>query len=190
MIKSLPHRISYATIEVINFRHGMSIQSSVEDLLLIKNSKTSSPVRLPNFQLLPISYNHPEYILSKVDNQDNSKKKKNSQTEDEEKKHNDNDQDIDIASVSHGIYEKVDGSLGISFYCEYSKQWRIITRGHFGSKQAQWAMKYIQDIKMDESLTRGHTYLFEIVYPENRIGVDYGDFEGLILLHAYNENGY
>ena len=131
-----------------------------------------------------------KYISSKVNNKNKSKKKKSSQTEhvDEEMKTNDKNQDI--ASVSHGIYEKVDGSLGIGFYCEYSKQWRIITRGHFGSKQAQWAMEYIQDKNMDESLTRGHTYLFEIVYPENRIGVDYGNFKGLILLHAYNEKGY
>jgi len=123
-----------------------------------------------------------QYIVSKVNPKNNNKQPEDTTTEEEKKN--------DAIIISHGIYEKLDGSLGIGFYCEYSKQWRIITRGHFGSKQAQWAMEYIQDKNVDKSLIKGHTYMFEIIYPENQIGVDYGDFEGLILLHAYNEKGY
>ena len=36
----------------------------------------------------------------------------------------------------------------------------------------------------------GKTYLFEIIYPENRIVVDYGDYKGLVLIDVIdNETG-
>eukprot|EP01084_Bolivina_argentea_P130078 229659_1 len=117
-------------------------------------------------------------------------------TTDEKNIDNDNNSEIKTAEnaipTSHAIYEKVDGSLGICFYCKHSNHWRIITRGHFNSPQAQWAMKYISDrnINLDTALIRGHTYLFEIIYKANQIGVNYGDFEGLVLLGGYNNCGY
>jgi hypothetical protein len=35
---------------------------------------------------------------------------------------------------------------------------------------------------LDDALEAGHTVLFEIIYPENRIVVDYGVMEDLLLL--------
>jgi RNA ligase len=77
---------------------------------------------------------------------------------------------------------KADGSLGIAF--NYNNEWIISTRGSFTSPQAIWAtelFRTINFISIDPSIT----YLWEIIYPENRIVVDYKGWKGLILLGAY-----
>lgn len=83
------------------------------------------------------------------------------------------------------ITEKVDGSLGISYWIN-NKPF-IATRGSFNSDQSIKAneifyKKYEEQFsKLDPSLT----YLFEIIYPQNRIVVDYGNKEDLILLGIF-----
>ena len=75
--------------------------------------------------------------------------------------------------------EKADGSCGITF--PYKNKWRVNTRGSFNSSQAIWATKWL-NTNVDVSLMNlQYTYLFEIVYPENKIVVDYGDKEALVL---------
>jgi RNA ligase len=79
------------------------------------------------------------------------------------------------------IYEKLDGSLIILFY--YQGQWEVASRGSFTSEQAQKARGLFANYQADvDRLDRSHTYLFEIIYPSNRIVVDYGDVERLVLL--------
>ena len=80
------------------------------------------------------------------------------------------------------VYEKMDGSLGILYWLE--DQAFIATRGSFASDQAIRATAMLRDKYEDalERLDRSRTYLFEIIYPENRIVVDYGDSEALVLL--------
>jgi RNA ligase len=84
---------------------------------------------------------------------------------------------------------KMDGSCLFLFFDENQKIWRCSTRGSFFSEQAmraeQWAFQNIND----NFLIPGRTYIFEVIYPENRIVVKY-DFEGLILITGYDENGY
>jgi RNA ligase len=82
------------------------------------------------------------------------------------------------------VTEKVDGSLGILFPLT-NGQWAISTRGSFHSEQAEWATQYYQRVHADFTPNPGWTYLFEIIYPENRIVLMY-DFEGLVLLGAVN----
>jgi RNA ligase len=61
-------------------------------------------------------------------------------------------------------------------------EWHMATRGSFQSDQAIKA-KQILDTKYNvSSLRKTRTYLFEIIYPENRIVVDYGNDEKLVLL--------
>ena len=79
------------------------------------------------------------------------------------------------------VFEKVDGSLGIVF--KYKGEWMIATRGSFTSDQAIKGKEMLDRLKMDK-VPYNLTYLFEIVYPENRIVVDYGDQEKLVLLGA------
>ncbi len=82
------------------------------------------------------------------------------------------------------IMEKYDGSLGILYW--YNDKPAIATRGSFESDQAKWATKYVQDnIKQFSKLSRGLTFLFEIIYPENRIVLNY-DFSGLVCIGAIN----
>ena len=86
------------------------------------------------------------------------------------------------------ITEKIDGSLGI-LYFENSNAC-IATRGSFNSDQAKWATDWIQKRFIKSDFKDGYTYLWEIIYPENRIVIDYGDMKELILIAVINiENG-
>ena len=78
------------------------------------------------------------------------------------------------------IYEKLDGSLIIVFYYEVKREWIVASRGSFISEQAMEAKK-MMGLKTDR-LNKNCTYLFEIIYPENRIVVDYGERRELVLL--------
>lgn len=90
----------------------------------------------------------------------------------------------EIPNEQYKVYKKMDGSLGILFF--YGSGWHMATRGSFTSEQAAKGMdilkwKYSNLIgDLDVELT----YLFEIIYPQNRIVVDYGQTEDLVLLGA------
>ena len=80
---------------------------------------------------------------------------------------------------------KVDGSLGILY--KHNSEWFITTKGSLNSDQGIWATKWARE-NMDLSTIDNHyTYLFEIIYPENRIVIDYKGFRGLILLGMVNK---
>lgn len=85
------------------------------------------------------------------------------------------------------VFDKYDGSLAIIFY--WNGDWRVATRGSFSSDQAVWAKYWLDQNVCKNKLFPGDTYLAEIIYAENRIVVHY-DFEGLILLTAYDNQGY
>jgi hypothetical protein len=81
------------------------------------------------------------------------------------------------------IYEKLDGSLIILFH--YQGQWEVASRGSFTSDQAQMARVLLANYQSEiDQLDQGYTYLFEIIYPSNRIVVDYGSAQRLVLLAA------
>ena len=87
----------------------------------------------------------------------------------------------EIPDLPFEVFEKMDGSLGIFFW--YNGNPIFASRGSFTSDQSKvgWEILKGMDYK---NLKRGVTYLFEIIYPENRIVVDYGDTEKLVLLGA------
>ena len=76
------------------------------------------------------------------------------------------------------VYEKMDGSLGILF--SYNDVWVLATRGSFTSDQAVKGFEMLNNYEY-EKLHKDYTYLFEIIYEENRIVVKYS-FEDLVLL--------
>jgi RNA ligase len=80
------------------------------------------------------------------------------------------------------VTEKMDGSLGILYRA--GEELRIATRGSFASEQALHATGVLQERHAGFVPVEGWTYLFEIVYPQNRIVVDYGDRDELVLLGA------
>lgn len=84
---------------------------------------------------------------------------------------------------SYNIYEKMDGSLGIAFW--YKDQWIFTSRGSFISEQAIKGNEIFQKLQINQ-LNQDFTYCFEIIYPENRIVVDYKGEEKLVLLAVIN----
>ena len=87
----------------------------------------------------------------------------------------------------YGVYEKLDGSLGIVYH--HGGKWNVATRGAFCSEQAVKAEEILQKYETD-TLSKQYTYLVEIIYPGNKIVVNYGQEESLVLLaimHGENE---
>jgi RNA ligase len=80
------------------------------------------------------------------------------------------------------IFEKADGSLIIAFH--YNGHWHAASKGSFISEQAQWAQAVLDKADLS-GLDTELTYLAEAIYPGNRIVVDYGQREDLVLLAAY-----
>lgn len=79
---------------------------------------------------------------------------------------------------------KMDGSLGV-LYFDADGRGCIATRGSFTSDQAKWATAFIQRTWCRPNwnlFNPDWTYLFEILFPENRIVVDYGGLESLVLI--------
>lgn len=85
----------------------------------------------------------------------------------------------DVGAVT--VLDKLDGSLGI-LYRTRSGETRIATRGSFASEQATHATAVYQRHYAKWEPPAGVTPLFEIIYPENRIVLDYGQLDDLILL--------
>ncbi|MBN3584912.1 hypothetical protein JYB64_21170 [Algoriphagus aestuarii] len=75
-------------------------------------------------------------------------------------------------------FDKMDGSLGI-LYC-LDGEWQVATRGSFTSEQAIKATEMLKNYTFADA--PDSTILVEIIYPENRVVVDYGDAEELVYL--------
>lgn len=88
----------------------------------------------------------------------------------------------EIPVLPFTAYEKMDGSLGILYWLNGAPY--IASRGSFQSDQAKHAIHvlYSRYVHVFEKLNKNATYLFEIIYPENRIVCDYGVMDDLVLL--------
>lgn len=103
-------------------------------------------------------------------------------------------------STAVDITTKQDGSLGIGWcYMDEERDtfhWGIATRGSFTSEQAVHATELVRSRKaagyellpdiLDDYHDEGLSYICEIVYPENRIVLDYGERDELIPLGCVN----
>ena len=85
------------------------------------------------------------------------------------------------------VFDKLDGSLGI-LYFDSKGQPNISTRGSFVSDQAIKANEILRKKYKDVPFDKDKTYLFEIIYPQNRIVVNYGEVEDLFLIACYYIN--
>lgn len=85
------------------------------------------------------------------------------------------------------VFEKMDGSIGLFFY--YQGDWHMATKGSFVSVQSVKGMQMAKQYNLDKICVPGYTYLFEIIYPENMICVNYGDSERLVLLSIMDSEG-
>lgn len=78
------------------------------------------------------------------------------------------------------VSEKLDGSLGILFHG--GTDISIATRGSFESDQSLWATNWIREHRPKDKFLEDHTYLWEILYKNNRIVLNYGDREECVLI--------
>jgi RNA ligase len=86
------------------------------------------------------------------------------------------------------IQKKIDGSLGILFH--YEGEWHLATKGSFISDVAKKGMEILEkNYKFFRQNFMTHiSYIVEIVYPENKIVVDYKEKERIVFLST-SENG-
>ena len=93
---------------------------------------------------------------------------------------------VSILHPEFTVTEKIDGSLGIMF--AFEGKFRFATAGSFISEQAKWAEKWMYENMPVDKIDKTNTYLFEIIYAQNKIVVQY-DFEGLVLLGIFDSYG-
>lgn len=97
---------------------------------------------------------------------------------------------VELTDVG-ALTKKEDGSLGIGW--TYAGKIGIATRGSFHSEQAVKATSMLTDedkALIHKCADKNRSALFEIVYPDNRIVVEYGDREENIKLgQVDNETG-
>lgn len=105
----------------------------------------------------------------------------------------------DMFKGSFRVFDKLDGSLGVAY--RLGDKVCIASRGAFESEMAVKATKMLEDRAMSkitdwpwvqlkkqfdisehESVFDYFTFMFEIIYPENRIVVDYGTDQKIVLL--------
>jgi hypothetical protein len=84
------------------------------------------------------------------------------------------------------IQDKMDGSLGILFF--YENEWIMATRGSFTSEQAIRGMEILKSKYNLDKFVKGFTYLCEIIYPENRVVVNYNE-EKIVFLSIITPEG-
>lgn len=84
------------------------------------------------------------------------------------------------------VYEKLDGSYLQIF--KYNDDLIFSSRGSFTSDQAIKAKEIFEKkySHLADKMEIGINYIFEVIYPTNRIVVDYGDKEDLIMLTTIN----
>jgi RNA ligase len=82
------------------------------------------------------------------------------------------------------VTNKLDGSLGIVYREPSTGQLAVATRGSFTSEQARHATRLLRSRYPEFEPPPGMTCLFEVIYPANRIVLDYNDLDDLVLLSA------
>lgn len=85
------------------------------------------------------------------------------------------------------VTDKLDGSMGSVLF--HHGELIVATRGSFESEQALWAYEFIKnDPELYDAFrvicSENVTAVVEIIYPGNRIVVDYGDMEAVVLIGA------
>ena len=86
----------------------------------------------------------------------------------------------ELHDKDYEVYKKMDGSLAILFH--YNDLPIFCTRGSFCSDQALKAEEIYKLKYKDVEVKKECTYCFEVIYPENRIVVDYNTLEDLFLI--------
>ena len=80
------------------------------------------------------------------------------------------------------IFEKLDGTMGVLYWIDETPY--IATQRSFSSMKAVKGSQLLQEKYLDvcKKLNKNYTYIFEIIYPENSLIIDYGDLQDLVLI--------
>lgn len=87
----------------------------------------------------------------------------------------------------YSVAEKADGSIITGFSHRGENVWA--SKGSFTSEQALKAKEIFDSVYGGKVLPEGFTFTFEVIYPENRIVVDYGSDVKLVLLGIRDKFG-
>lgn len=86
------------------------------------------------------------------------------------------------------VWDKLDGSLGILYDTPGGPA--VATKNSFTSPQAEHATKVLRERYTAFQLPKGETVLVEIIYPGNRVVLNYQDVDDLFLIGVvHNETG-
>lgn len=86
------------------------------------------------------------------------------------------------------VMDKLDGSMIL--VSNYNNELVVSSRGSFDSEHARYACKLLYTKYPDSVIPQGFTYMFELIAPWNRIVVNYGNKDELVLLTVIdNETG-
>lgn len=88
--------------------------------------------------------------------------------------------------IGSRVMEKLDGSYIGIFY--YNDKWCVRSKGSFTTDQAIKATELLGKIDLS-NFNKGLTHNFEVIYPSNRIVVDYGERERLVYLNSTDKKG-
>jgi len=94
---------------------------------------------------------------------------------------------IEIPDLPFDAYEKMDGSLGIMYWVDGKPY--LCTRGSFTSEQSQHGTNLLHTKYKDmwNRFDQSKTYLFEIIYPEDKHCIVYGpDVDDIFLIAVIN----
>lgn len=85
------------------------------------------------------------------------------------------------------VMDKKDGSMG-TLYAKPDGTMGLSTRGTMNSEQAQHATRiYNERYHGGWEPNDNHTYVYEIIYPNNRVVINYGDTDDIVLLGAIDK---
>ena len=87
------------------------------------------------------------------------------------------------------IQAKMDGSLGVIFWNYGLQKWTVTSRGSFTSEQSHEAQVMLETLYSVADFDKEFAFSVEIIYPQNRIVVDYGQSRKLVFLAAFYKDG-
>ena len=87
-----------------------------------------------------------------------------------------------LPQEDYTISEKMDGTLGLLYWVNDVPY--IATQRSFKATNARWASQILHSkySHLFDKLDRSKSYIFEVLFPESRVLVDYGDREDLVLI--------
>jgi len=93
-----------------------------------------------------------------------------------------------LPKCGFSVEEKIDGSCGICFWNPIRECWDIATKGALHSEQADYAREELLPRYDFSQTSHNDTIITEIIYPENKIVIDYDGWRGLRLLGVRNKH--